>query len=421
MDARRADLLAALLTGRLTPTTDPTPRRRHASAAAGAPGQTPGAGGDAVHHPARRRPAALRAGRARPDHRRARPRDRRRRHPRAPGLRPALRHPARPRPHHLPAPGRAGRPRPRPRRALPAADLPPPRRRQRTRPPDPVPDGPTSEANLATGCSHDHHLKHSPGWQVHALPTAGSSGSPPPGTATAAPPTTTATTTTRSPRSGRPGPHPTSRTPQHHDPATIPRPFDLRFQTGAPSVREIASAARATRGPISSGPRLAGSLVSCETLTAPTTRPVWSTTAAPTQRTPASFSSSSTDQPRSRTSCRCATSAAGSVNVRGVRASRAHAGEQRPHLRLAAARRARPCRSPCSAAASPSPLATPSGTACCPRPWRRRRPRRRRASRGARCRRTRSCSAVSSGRARSAASVRASTRPARPRMRAPPW
>ena len=29
--------------------------------------------------------------------------------------------------------------------------------------------GPTSEANLATGCSHDHHLKHSPGWQVHAL------------------------------------------------------------------------------------------------------------------------------------------------------------------------------------------------------------------------------------------------------------
>jgi hypothetical protein len=31
--------------------------------------------------------------------------------------------------------------------------------------------GPTSEANLATGCSHDHHLKHSPGWQVHALDT----------------------------------------------------------------------------------------------------------------------------------------------------------------------------------------------------------------------------------------------------------
>jgi hypothetical protein len=34
----------------------------------------------------------------------------------------------------------------------------------------PFPIGPTSEPNLATGCSHDHHLKHSPGWQVHALP-----------------------------------------------------------------------------------------------------------------------------------------------------------------------------------------------------------------------------------------------------------
>jgi hypothetical protein len=35
----------------------------------------------------------------------------------------------------------------------------------------PFPIGPTSAANLATGCSHDHHLKHSPGWQVHALDT----------------------------------------------------------------------------------------------------------------------------------------------------------------------------------------------------------------------------------------------------------
>ena len=33
----------------------------------------------------------------------------------------------------------------------------------------PFPQGPTGAANLATACSHDHHLKHSPGWQVRAL------------------------------------------------------------------------------------------------------------------------------------------------------------------------------------------------------------------------------------------------------------
>ncbi len=88
MDARRADLLAALLTGRLTPTTAAAPSGRRC-AAAGVPGQTAGAGGHAVHDPARGGPAAVRTGRARPDHRRARPRDRHRRHPRPPGLRPA--------------------------------------------------------------------------------------------------------------------------------------------------------------------------------------------------------------------------------------------------------------------------------------------------------------------------------------------
>ncbi len=32
----------------------------------------------------------------------------------------------------------------------------------------PFPKGPTSAANLVDGCVHDHHLKHSPGWQVIA-------------------------------------------------------------------------------------------------------------------------------------------------------------------------------------------------------------------------------------------------------------
>jgi hypothetical protein len=34
----------------------------------------------------------------------------------------------------------------------------------------PYPHGPTSAANLAAVCSHDHHLKHARGWRVQALP-----------------------------------------------------------------------------------------------------------------------------------------------------------------------------------------------------------------------------------------------------------
>jgi hypothetical protein len=32
----------------------------------------------------------------------------------------------------------------------------------------PFPIGPTSEANLAGYCGHDHHAKHAPGWRVRA-------------------------------------------------------------------------------------------------------------------------------------------------------------------------------------------------------------------------------------------------------------
>jgi hypothetical protein len=34
----------------------------------------------------------------------------------------------------------------------------------------PFPDGPTSAKNLVDSCVHEHHLKHSPGWQVKAHP-----------------------------------------------------------------------------------------------------------------------------------------------------------------------------------------------------------------------------------------------------------
>jgi hypothetical protein len=34
----------------------------------------------------------------------------------------------------------------------------------------PWPKGPTCEPNLASGCTHDHHCKHAPGWQVIARP-----------------------------------------------------------------------------------------------------------------------------------------------------------------------------------------------------------------------------------------------------------
>jgi hypothetical protein len=34
----------------------------------------------------------------------------------------------------------------------------------------PWPAGPTCACNAATRCSHDHHLKHSPGWSVIQLP-----------------------------------------------------------------------------------------------------------------------------------------------------------------------------------------------------------------------------------------------------------
>ena len=37
----------------------------------------------------------------------------------------------------------------------------------------PFPDGPTSEANLASGCLRHHHLKHDTDWRVETLPDGG--------------------------------------------------------------------------------------------------------------------------------------------------------------------------------------------------------------------------------------------------------
>ncbi|OLT06007.1 hypothetical protein BJF90_19170 [Pseudonocardia sp. CNS-004] len=34
----------------------------------------------------------------------------------------------------------------------------------------PYPTGPTSAENLMSGCGHDHHAKHAPGWHVRARP-----------------------------------------------------------------------------------------------------------------------------------------------------------------------------------------------------------------------------------------------------------
>ena len=161
MDTRRADILAALLSGQLvTDTTRHRHRHRHRcrrgsgrwritgphrrrhrrhrrggrsgpSDPAGEPGQTADPGRHPLLHPDRGRRPARRTRRPRPHPRLPRPRDRRGRGVAPAGHRPPLRHPARPRPHHLPPTRRARRPHPSPRRPLQVRRLPSQSRRRR--------------------------------------------------------------------------------------------------------------------------------------------------------------------------------------------------------------------------------------------------------------------------------------------------
>ncbi|GAA1282840.1 HNH endonuclease signature motif containing protein [Pseudonocardia aurantiaca] len=89
----------------------------------------------------------------------------------------------------------------------------------------PFPLGPTSEANLATGCSHDHHLKHSPGWQVHALPDGVIEWITPTGHRYRSTPHDYRDDDDPFPQVWAARPPPDQPTPQHHDPADDPPPF----------------------------------------------------------------------------------------------------------------------------------------------------------------------------------------------------
>ncbi|MGQ0572779.1 MAG: HNH endonuclease signature motif containing protein [Pseudonocardia sp.] len=79
----------------------------------------------------------------------------------------------------------------------------------------PFPHGPTAESNLAALCKHHHDLKHHGGWQVHATPTGHWSGSPRPVTVMSPGPTTTAPTPSTS-NTACPTPNPTHH--RHHPP-----------------------------------------------------------------------------------------------------------------------------------------------------------------------------------------------------------